>query len=173
MDAYLSVGSNQGQRECYLSYAANLLECDHRISIIKKSSIYDSVPCINVWQPNFLNAVFLIKTTYSLSDLGRAVLMIENLLGRRRQHNIRYGPRTLDIDVIIYGYMPYSEGSFTVPHCKISERAFVLVPLLEIAGNIHITGHGYVKDMLHSLSQQHLVKTDLQWSNELIPSFCP
>ncbi|WP_175330107.1 2-amino-4-hydroxy-6-hydroxymethyldihydropteridine diphosphokinase [Candidatus Ichthyocystis hellenicum] len=160
--AYVSLGSNQGSRLDYLNYALGSLESNRKIRVIRKSSIYDSPPCLNFDQPNFLNAVLSIETSYSLGELGRLVLMIESMAGRNR--SLRYGPRTLDIDILLYGKMPLSQGLFSVPHSRISERAFVLIPLLEIAKDVSIPGYGSASSLSKSISCYRLVKTDLTWT---------
>ncbi|CUT17123.1 MULTISPECIES: 2-amino-4-hydroxy-6-hydroxymethyldihydropteridine diphosphokinase [Candidatus Ichthyocystis] len=163
IEAYISLGSNQGSRIDYLNYALKSLKSDSKIKVIKKSSIYDSSPCLNFFQPNFLNAVLLIETSYLLGELGRLVLVIEDMAGRKR--SVRYSPRTLDIDILLYGKVPLSQGLFSVPHSRISERAFVLIPLTEIAEDVSIPGCGSANSLSKSIFCYYLVKTDLTWTS--------
>lgn len=137
---YLGLGSNLGDRLNHLQQAVEQLQAHPEIRVTRVSSIYETVPVGPVEQPDFLNMVVAAETTLSPEELLSAVQEIEQRLHRVR--TIRWGPRTLDIDILLYGDRILQQEGLTVPHPRMEERAFVLIPLLEVAGNLRIPGSG-------------------------------
>lgn len=135
---YLSLGSNLGDREGYLQKALELLEESGKIILYRSSSIYETDPVGITNQPMFLNLVVQGKTSYTPHELLHQVQEVERKLGRTRE--IRWGPRTIDIDILLYNHQQINEQDLTIPHPRMKERGFVLVPLREIAGNLVIPG---------------------------------
>ena len=127
--AYLSLGSNLGNREKYLEQARTFLKELGKIK--KESSVLETPAWGKTNQPNFLNQVILIETKLFPHDLLKECQKIENKLGRERK--VKWGARTIDIDILFYDNLVLNEENLTIPHPYISEREFVLEPLNEIA----------------------------------------
>lgn len=134
--AYVALGTNIEPREQYLQDALELLTKDKRINILKKSSIYQTVPVGYTDQPDFLNMVIEIDTSLIAIDLLDVCQEIEQNLGRKR--TIRFGPRTIDLDILVYNQENRQSERLIIPHPRMHERAFVLVPLREIAPKLDI-----------------------------------
>ena len=134
--AYISLGSNIGDRFEILKAAIEELNAYANINVISISSIYETDPVGYVNQDQFLNMVMELKTTLDPYELLSLCLEIEKNLGRKR--DIRWGPRTLDLDILLYNQENIKSEKITVPHPRMQERAFVLIPLLEIAPNIKL-----------------------------------
>ncbi|MBR6880278.1 MAG: 2-amino-4-hydroxy-6-hydroxymethyldihydropteridine diphosphokinase [Clostridiales bacterium] len=128
--AYLSMGGNIGDREENLRSAVRFIRDHEGIESIRTSSLYETEPVGYDDQPYFLNICAEVRTTltpYELLDLAHET---ENLLGRKR--GIRFGPRTVDVDILLYEDFTSDDKVLTVPHPRMYERAFVLVPLKEL-----------------------------------------
>ena len=130
--AYLCAGSNIGDRIGYLQQANNLLNDIKDIKVIKSSSIYETEPVGYIDQEWFVNAVLEIKTSLTPQDLLQECMRIEKQLKRIRDPENKWGPRTLDLDILFYDNKIISEYSLQIPHPRIHERAYALVPMLEI-----------------------------------------
>ena len=130
---YLSLGSNLGDRLGYVQQATSLIGGLHDTSIIATSSFYETEP----WQmdsPNwFVNAVVQISTDLEPEELLASTTRIEGQLGRKRIEGIRYTDRTIDIDILFYDNLLINTKTLTIPHKLFHKRAFLLVPMLEIA----------------------------------------
>ncbi len=131
---FLGLGGNVGDVAQAMRSALDALAADHRSRIVAVSSLWSTPPWGVTDQPNFLNAVAEIRTGLSPMDLLDAGLEIERTLKRQRQD--RWGPRTLDIDIILFGNRRIDEPGLQVPHPRAGERAFVTVPLAEIAPDL-------------------------------------
>ncbi|MFB3119456.1 MAG: 2-amino-4-hydroxy-6-hydroxymethyldihydropteridine diphosphokinase [Stenotrophomonas maltophilia] len=130
--AYLGLGANLGEREVQLARAAHLLAESPAVQILRSSSIYQTAPWGHLEQPDFLNSVLEIKTTLQPVPLLELTQSIERLIGR--QPGIRFGPRLIDIDILLYGEQSVrlEEPDLQIPHPRMHLRAFVLVPLAEL-----------------------------------------
>lgn len=128
--AYLSLGSNMGDREKNLSSAIFHLSENNQIQIVKSSSIYETDPVGYTNQDKFLNIVIQILTSLSPEELLNVCLKIEEKLGRKRV--IRWGPRNIDLDILLYNQENIETEDLVIPHPRMFERAFVMIPLLEI-----------------------------------------
>ncbi len=115
--------------------------------MLARSKLYATEPWGNRDQPDFINAVAVLDTPLSARELLDALLLIERNAGRERSGE-RWGPRTLDLDILLYGDSRIDEPALHVPHPRLHERAFVLVPLAEIAPLLYIPGAGRVVDLL-------------------------
>ncbi|HEY3364196.1 MAG TPA: 2-amino-4-hydroxy-6-hydroxymethyldihydropteridine diphosphokinase [Symbiobacteriaceae bacterium] len=135
--AYLSLGSNLGDRLEYLAEAARLLEDDH-VRVVRVSSVCETVPQGKTDQPMYLNVGAAVETDLAPHDLLRRLQQVERTLGRVRSE--RWGPRTVDIDLILYGPAVIRTDDLVVPHPRVAERAFVLIPLLEIDPTLMFPG---------------------------------
>lgn len=128
--AYISFGSNMGDREAYIDSAIDNLEADECITILDRSSLIETKPYGYAEQDNFLNGILKIKTLYSPEELLARLHIEENLAKRERL--IHWGPRTLDLDIIYYDDLIMSTDSLIIPHPDMTNRSFVLKPLCEI-----------------------------------------
>lgn len=132
--AFISIGSNIGERHQYLQDAIEALNSRSDTTIEKVSSIYETEPVGYTDQASFLNVVISINTSLSAEQLLIACQQIEQELGRER--TIRWGPRTVDLDILLYNEEIIETEVLIVPHPRMAERSFVLIPLLEIAPDI-------------------------------------
>src|SRR5713226_2982439 len=131
MRAYLGLGSNQGDRVTLLNDALARLAGSGRVRVTKRSSLYETAPVGMTEQPGFLNLVAEVETDLDPQDLLELVLVVERSLGRVRTQ--RWGPRTVDIDILLYGDVRVDTPILAIPHPEMTRRRFVLEPLLEIA----------------------------------------
>jgi len=128
--AYVGLGSNLGAREAALAEAVRRLDALEFARVTDVSPLYETDPVGYTEQPPFLNMVCRIVTEGSPEALLSATLGIEQELGRTR--DVRWGPRTIDIDILLYDDMTIQTPTLTVPHPRLAERSFVLVPLLDV-----------------------------------------
>lgn len=152
--AYIGMGANlpseAGTPQDTLVAAAQRLERLGRVAC--RSSLYSTAPVGNAEQPRFVNAVVELETDLSPLMLLEGLLGIERTFGRDRSAGVRNGPRTLDLDILLYGDVVVSAAVLEIPHPRLAERAFVLVPLNEIASNVVVAPLGRsVKELLESL----------------------
>jgi 2-amino-4-hydroxy-6-hydroxymethyldihydropteridine diphosphokinase len=130
MKAFIGLGSNLGDREAMIRIALDDLARLPGTVVVRASSLYDTEPVGDEEQPKFLNAVAEIDTELTARQLLWNLLLVEKRLGRVRTH--RYGPRTIDLDLLMYGHLVIDEPDLQIPHPEMTKRSFVLVPLLEI-----------------------------------------
>ncbi|GGD99805.1 2-amino-4-hydroxy-6-hydroxymethyldihydropteridine diphosphokinase [Paenibacillus nasutitermitis] len=133
--SYLALGSNIGAREQLLRRALRLLDNDPGIQVMRISGIYETAPVGYTDQPAFLNMVAAVRTTLEPIALLRTMLNIENKLGRTRE--IRFGPRTIDLDLLLMEDIRMEDEELTLPHPRMLERAFVMVPLNDVLDSRH------------------------------------
>ena len=130
--AYLSLGSNKGDRIGYVQQAASLLGADEGITIVRSSSFYETEPWGMDTKTWFVNAVVEVKTKYTPQELLKACQRIETQLGRDRKDSNTYEDRTIDIDILFYNKDILEEDNLTIPHKFLHLRAFILVPMMEL-----------------------------------------
>ncbi|MBA4538779.1 2-amino-4-hydroxy-6-hydroxymethyldihydropteridine diphosphokinase [Bacillus aquiflavi] len=128
--AYIGLGSNIENRMEYLEIAVKTLHQHSEINVVNTSSIYETDPIGYEEQALFLNMVVQVTTNLNPFDLLKVCLNIENKLGRKR--DIRWGPRTIDLDILLYNHENIKTEELIIPHPRMDNRAFVIVPLLEI-----------------------------------------
>ena len=155
---YLSLGSNIGDRIGYLQQATSLLSLTPEISVVSTSSFYESEP----WQMNsenwFVNAVLQISTTLSPEQLLKECQRIESQLGRKRTEMIGYVDRTIDIDILFYDNQVISTMDLIIQHRFFHSRAFIMVPMLEIAQDfIHPIYNKSVMELYEELDNPEMV----------------
>jgi 2-amino-4-hydroxy-6-hydroxymethyldihydropteridine diphosphokinase len=129
--AYIGLGSNMGDREHHLLEAVSRLDAHPHIEVVVRSSFYETEPVGFIDQDAFLNMVVAVRTTLNPDELLTVMLTIEIQLGRVR--DVRWGPRTIDLDMLVYGQVERNDERLELPHPRMLERAFVLVPLIEAA----------------------------------------
>jgi 2-amino-4-hydroxy-6-hydroxymethyldihydropteridine diphosphokinase len=130
--AYIGLGANLGEREATLKQALERLARTDGIEVVAVSSFRETDPVGKVDQPRFVNAAAELQTSLRPHDLLDRLLEVERALGRDRAQEERWGPRTVDLDLLLYGDETVEEPGLEVPHPRLAERAFVLEPLLEL-----------------------------------------
>jgi 2-amino-4-hydroxy-6-hydroxymethyldihydropteridine diphosphokinase len=143
--AYLGLGSNEGDRLALLQDAVDLLSRHEGVRVTASSRVYATDPVGGPPQEEYLNAVVRVETTREPYGLLDACREVENALGRERLE--RWGPRTIDVDVLTYGDRVIDEPDLQVPHPRMHERGFVLVPLLELVADPPLPGGRTVKEL--------------------------
>lgn len=154
--AFVALGSNLDDPESKVREAIAALAALPQTRLLAASSLYRSAPVGHADQPDFVNAVAQLATILAPQDLLAALLAIEHDFGRER--TFRNAPRTLDLDLLLYGELCINEPGLTVPHPRMQQRAFVLAPLLEIAPACVIPGIGPAADWLARCTDQALVR---------------
>lgn len=134
--AFIALGTNIEPRKQHLNDALDLLAKNKKLVIKKQSSIYETAPVGYTDQADFLNMVFEVETSLTAIELLDFCQEIEHSLGRKR--TIRFGPRTIDLDILVYNQENRKTERLTIPHPRMYERAFVLVPLEEIAPQLFV-----------------------------------
>jgi 2-amino-4-hydroxy-6-hydroxymethyldihydropteridine diphosphokinase len=129
--AFLGLGSNIEDRFAHLQHAVNLLDADERTRVDAVSSVYETAPVGGPPQPDYCNIAVRVATRRSPRRLLELCAEIESALGRVRAEH--WGPRTIDVDILLYGERTVSTRRLQIPHPSLAERAFALVPLLEVA----------------------------------------
>ncbi len=148
--AYLSLGSNIGNREAYLRAATKIIKANSSIKVTKVSGVYETEAVDGTPQRPFLNVVIEIETQISPGELLRICQFVEEFLKRKRR--VKWGPRTMDVDILLYGQEEVKQPGLVIPHPEMSKRAFVLVPLLEIEPHVTFPNGAQVSDCLNSIS---------------------
>lgn len=155
---YLCLGSNKGDRVGYVQQATSLIGAMNDTKIIQTSSLYETQPWLEKETTWFVNAVVEIKTPLSPQELITECQRIEKQLGRVRDDGDRYGDRTIDIDILFYGKDIINQENLQVPHKHLHQRAFVLVPFLEINPDfIHPELNKSVADLYEELENPEMV----------------
>ncbi len=149
--AFVGLGSNLGDAKGNLHAAVVDLKALPQTSVLAVSSLYRTAP-VDADGPDFINAVAELTTRLSPHELLRGLQAIELSHGRQRPY--RNAPRTLDLDLLLYGNTRINEPDLVVPHPRLHERAFVLAPLEELAPRLTIAGHGSVADLRSATSAQ-------------------
>ena len=152
--AYIALGSNLAQPEAQIIQAFDALAQLPDTRLITRSSLYRSAPVGYADQPDFINAVARVETQLSPHDLLQSLLGIEQTFGRVRE--FRNAPRTLDLDLLLYDDIQFHETGLTLPHPRMHERAFVLMPLVEIDPTCVIPGRGQASDWLAQCDDQSI-----------------
>lgn len=147
--AYVGLGANLGPREVTLLRAVDLLAEDDRVEVLAVSTLRETDPVGVVDQPRFLNGAARIETSLEPRALLELLLRIERALGRVREE--RWGPRTVDLDLLVYGDRTVDEPGLRVPHPRLHERTFALEPLAELDPELVVPGLGPVSRALAAL----------------------
>ncbi len=151
-----NLGSNLGNPQKIVSNAMNLLGELRDTEVIGRSALYRTAPIGYTDQADFVNACVKIETRLSARQLMAELQKLEKQHGRERK--IVNGPRTLDLDILLFDDLQQDEHGLTLPHPRMHERAFVLMPLLDIAPDLSIPEKGLVRDLLARCKQQEIEK---------------
>lgn len=149
--AYIGIGANLGQAEQHVRQALNALQKIPQTQLSAASSLYASAP-VDAGGDDYVNAVARIDTHLDAKSLLRELQAIELTFGRKRTY--RNAPRTLDLDLLLYGQSQIASATLDVPHPRMMVRAFVLLPLLELDATIQIPGKGAAIDYLAAIADQ-------------------
>ena len=159
-NVFLSLGSNLGDRLGFLKEALGFLSRTPQTEVVANSSIYESEPVGFDNQENFLNLVANIQTNYAPLELLSHLHRIENALGRERR--VRWGPRTVDMDILYWGHEIISTRTLTIPHPRVEKRKFALLPLNEIASDFEAPpDFRKVREILEQLSDESCVELSI------------
>ena len=157
MPAYVALGSNLDDPPGQLRSACRALAALRESRLVTVSAFYGNPPLGSVVQPDFVNAVAGLLTGLSAADLLDELQRIERAQGRQPDTGVRWGPRPIDLDLLMHGQTRCSQAQLTLPHPGIAERNFVLFPLLEIAPHADIPGQGSVAGLAGRLDRGQLV----------------
>ena len=154
--AYVGIGSNLEAPRRQVESAFDELRSVPQTHLLKRSSLYRTEPVGYAGQPEFVNAVAALETSLGAPQLLQALRELERSHGRDR--TFANAPRTLDLDLLLYGEGPFAAPELTIPHPRMHERAFVLKPLLEIAPGISIPGVGAAEACLRACAGQGVAR---------------
>lgn len=156
--ACIGLGANLGDAADTLRRAFDALAACDGIDVLRTSRLYRTPAWGREDQPDFINAVALVETALAPRALLERLLAVESAFGRRRTDGERWGPRTLDLDLLLFGDEQHDHEHLTVPHPRLTERAFTLVPLLELDAALAIPGRGRAADYLAGVGAQRIEK---------------
>jgi 2-amino-4-hydroxy-6-hydroxymethyldihydropteridine diphosphokinase len=148
--AYIGLGSNLDDRERMLWSALHMLAFSPEVDVVAVSSFRETDPVGYLDQPAFLNAAAAVETELGPRELLGLLLDVERELGRTRE-GPRFGPRTIDLDLLLYGDEVVDEPGLTIPHPRLHERAFALEPLAELDPDLAVPGRGPIQALLTGL----------------------
>ncbi|MCB1561521.1 MAG: 2-amino-4-hydroxy-6-hydroxymethyldihydropteridine diphosphokinase [Xanthomonadales bacterium] len=148
---YIALGSNQDEPVIQIDRALATLDAHPDIRVAAVSRLYRTPPWGVTEQPPFVNAAARLDTALEPGVLLDVLIAVEQAAGRRRQ--LRWGPRSLDLDLLLYGDRSLDSKRLQLPHPRMHQRAFVLVPLLDIAPDLEIAPHGRAADLLLTLDR--------------------
>lgn len=150
MIAWLSLGSNLQDPLVQVEQALDRLRKTDGLDILRKSSFYRTPPWGDEQQDDFINAVVELRTSLAPVPLLHQLRVIENVMGRQRNDR-RWGPRLIDLDLLLYGDLQFHSDELEIPHPRMHERAFVLLPMCELDNTVEVPGHGEVGKLLKEL----------------------
>jgi 2-amino-4-hydroxy-6-hydroxymethyldihydropteridine diphosphokinase len=155
--AYIGLGSNVGDRHAHLAFALRTLAAVPGMRVVAASEFIETEPVGPIPQGRYLNAAAQIETSLPAREFLSALLEIERFRGRDRAREQRWGPRTIDLDLLLYGTGVIDEPGLTVPHPRLHERGFVLAPLAQIAPEVVVpTLDRTVRELLQRVNQSGL-----------------
>lgn len=158
--AILGLGGNIGEPERAMAAALDRLHADPDIRVEAVSALYETPPWGNTDQPRFLNAAVRIETDLEPRAFLDAILSVERELGRERAE--RWGPRLIDIDILLYGDRAIDEPGLAIPHPRLAERVFALAPLVDVAPDAFVDGRR-AAEILQTLDRSGLVRLKDAW----------
>lgn len=156
VEVYVGLGSNLGDRAKYIQSAIAFIAQEKDVRGVEVSSLYETEPVGYTEQPPFLNAVARFLTLKSPEQCLDMIKLVEAYMGRKR--SIRWGPRTIDIDLLLYGDVTMDTSDLIVPHPRMAERSFVLIPLMELSNDVNIPGKGKVRYLIDHLKGKEGVR---------------
>ena len=155
---FIALGSNLGNPKEMVKNGILSIKNIGGVRILSESSLYETPPVGILNQPNFINAVVKIDSNLSPYELLNKLLKIENTAGRIRVN--KNGPRTLDLDILLFDNLILNEKKLTIPHPRMHERLFVLLPLKDIDEAIVIPNHGAIIDIINKLNPENIIRIE-------------
>jgi len=155
---FIALGSNLGNPKEMVKNGILSIKNIGGVRILSESSLYETPPVGILNQPNFINAVVKIDSNLSPYELLNKLLKIENTAGRIRVN--KNGPRTLDLDILLFDNLILNEKKLTIPHPRMHERLFVLLPLKDIDEAIVIPNHGVIIDIINKLVPENIIRIE-------------
>jgi 2-amino-4-hydroxy-6-hydroxymethyldihydropteridine diphosphokinase len=149
--AFVGIGSNLGDSRALIAAALEQLGAEDGVEVVGVSTLRETDPVGYEDQPPFLNGAAEVETELGPRDLLARLLAIERQLGRVRGEGPRFGPRTIDLDLLLYGHESVDEPGLEVPHPRLHERRFALEPLAELDAALEVPGRGSVQALLAGL----------------------
>jgi 2-amino-4-hydroxy-6-hydroxymethyldihydropteridine diphosphokinase len=149
--AFVGIGSNLGDSRALIAAALELLGAEDGVEVVGVSTLRETDPVGYEDQPPFLNGAAEVETELGPRDLLARLLAVERQLGRVRGEGPRFGPRTIDLDLLLYGHESVDEPGLEVPHPRLHERRFALEPLAELDAALEVPGRGSVQALLAGL----------------------
>ena len=149
--AYIALGANLGDRERTIRAALADLAATPGVEVVAVSSLVETDPVGYLDQPRFLNGAAALETTLPARELLELLLAVERRFGRAREGVPPQGPRTLDLDLLLYGSARIEEPGLRIPHPRLHERRFVLEPLAELDPSLEVPGKGEIQTLLAEL----------------------
>lgn len=159
-----ALGTNIGDRIAHLTYAVNALKHHEGLTVNAVSPVYETEPVGGPEQDNYLNAIVTAETEIAAPELLQLCHAIEN--ERERTREVRWGPRTLDVDLLVIGDAISDDPALALPHPRAHERGFVLIPWVDIDPLTVIPGHGTVRDCADQVGSEGVWLSDHQWEQE-------
>ena len=156
MLAYIGLGSNLDNPKAQIVSAINALSECNDIDVMTLSSFYESKPLLGIPGPNYINAACKIETKLSALDLLEICQQIED--NQHRVRDVKWGSRTIDLDILLYGGQIISNDRLNIPHPEMTNRAFVLVPLFEIEADLKVPLLGSIKGLVDRIDISDLIK---------------
>lgn len=172
MRAYIGLGSNLGEREATLREALTRMNELDGVAVVAVSTFRETDPVGNVEQPGFVNGVAEIETSLGPRDLLDRLLEVERSLGRDRSRAERWGPRTVDLDLLLYGDETVREAGLEIPHPRLAERAFVLEPLVELDPGLRLPDGRALRDLYPPGARMSACPTSTSSTNTRRSSSC-
>lgn len=168
-DVYIGLGSNMGDRLEYLKQALADIDAHAHCEVVRCSRVYETAPVGYLNQPSFLNMAALLRTDLSPVELLLTLMEIEKKHGRVRDE--RWGPRTLDLDILYWPGVELATDQLTIPHPRMAERPFVLIPLLDIADHDPLFDT-WLKKRMETMDDEGGVElwTYMHWPGASVPS---
>ncbi len=161
-EAYIGLGANLGDRFHNLHQAVHLLDATPQVQVVRQSLVYETQPVGDVPQDDYLNQVVVVETELNPQALLQRLHDIEATL--HRQRIVRWGPRSVDLDLLVYGDVHMQSPELTLPHPELANRRFVLVPMLEVIDNQHAT---WIAELLMHTLDHNWVRPYSQEKEEL------
>ena len=152
----MGLGSNQGDKKANIKQAVTTLAALPDIKLLRVAPLYRTAPLGYTDQDWFCNTVAEMETSMPPLDLLEQLLVLENKMGRVRQE--RWGPRTIDLDLLLYGNVTMNSQKLTLPHPRMHNRAFVMVPLADLAPRLILPGYGSAADLAGRLQQEQVIE---------------
>lgn len=157
---YIGIGSNLGEPLQQVRDVIPLLDGIRNSQLLAQSSLYQSAPVGDIEQQDFINAVACLDTSLSPVDLMLELQAIEQAFYRRRDDAVKWGPRTMDLDILLFGNEQRHDSHLTLPHPELQNRQFVLQPLHEIAGDLYLPGLGSLRFLIEQAPPLRMQRLD-------------